>query len=80
MLGREVPGDFQRGAGELGLPAKLEVGLGQDVQSLFRRDAREVSDRETIAAEAKAGIVVLQADAERHDVHLVRRECPGSGT
>ncbi len=71
VLRRQVAGDLQRGAGKLGLAPQPDVGLGQQVQALFRRDPSEVSDGETVAEQPQSGIVALEADANRHDVHLV---------
>src|ERR1035441_4025616 len=38
VLGRQVAGGLQRGVGKLGLAPQPDVGLGQDVQALFRCD------------------------------------------
>ena len=71
MLRREIPGHLEPGAGKLCLTPQPDIGLGQDVQALFRCDPGKVSDRELIAEGPKSGIVALEADAKWHNVHLV---------
>ena len=46
--------------------AEADVGVGQHVQSLLRRDAREVADAERVAVVVPP-FVALHVDPERHD-------------
>src|SRR5688572_20190296 len=48
-------------------PAKADIRLGEDVQPLFGRHAREVPDRKRPAVVLMTRVAV-QTDAERHDV------------
>ena len=46
VLGREVAGGAQPGGAQAQFLPQDPVGLGQEVQALLRRDAREVAQRE----------------------------------
>ena len=46
---------------------KRDVGLGQHVQPLLRRDTREVADAKRVVVGGRAPLVPLHVDAERHD-------------
>src|SRR6516225_3448127 len=71
MLGREIPGNLERGTGKLALAPQPDVRLSQQVQALFRRDPGEVSHRETVAAKTEVGTESVEVDAKRHHVHLL---------
>ena len=51
MLRREIASYFQGAAAELGLAPQLHVSIGEHVQTLLRRHAREVSHGEAIAVQ-----------------------------
>src|SRR5215472_3556150 len=71
VFGREVAGSLQFCAGKFGFAPQPDVGLGQIVQALFWRNTCEVADRENVRAHAGSGMVTLEVDAKRHNMHLV---------
>ena len=74
VLGRQVSGRHKPCCAQPWPRAQPRVRVAQNVEPFLRRDAREVADRERIAAARDTGTVALDVDADRDDVHLLGRD------
>src|SRR5262245_31482350 len=74
MFRREVPCRHETRLADTGTRPEPPVRVGEHVQPLLRRDAREIADAERPLPRRRTRRVPIQVNAERHQAHLLPRD------